>query len=101
MSTVIKAKDWAVKIQYVDSVITCKCEPASNPMAGRTQDGYTSIKGAPTELMVQVNDSGRWRRVWILQFSNAASYFVNVDGHRQYLTAGQLDDAFHKLEVCD
>jgi len=95
-----KTKDWAPAVLYLEDEVTDgRQHPPSNPWAGRTQDGYTSIKGAPTELMLRCGTRNTWRRVWVLQFSNAASYFVNINGERRYLRESQIDEVFHKIEL--
>ena len=66
-------------------------QPAPNPNAGITADGYTSIKGAPTQFMIMVEGKAIWRRVWVLCFSNCASHFVTVEGEKYYLTGGDMD----------
>ena len=86
----IRAKDWAERIQYVQTVDHMKFDMPANPNANRTRDGYTTIKGAPTRFKVKVNGSGRWLRVYVLCFSNALSFFVNLEGERHYLNGQHL-----------
>lgn len=48
-------------------------------------DGYTRRDGSPTETMIKIVGSNCWRRMYVLQFSNAASYFVRVGGKLYFL----------------
>ena len=46
-----------------------------------THEGYTKKSGAPSEYMVKLQGTRQtWRRVYCIQRSNTATYYVNVNG---------------------
>lgn len=47
---------------------------------GMTAAGYTKRGGAPSQWKVRLEGERRWRRVMVLQFSNAGSAFLRVRG---------------------
>jgi hypothetical protein len=55
------------------------------PRGGMSADGYTTNAGAGSEYMIRLHSCKVWRRVYVLQFSNAASFFVNIDKRRIFL----------------
>lgn len=48
------------------------------PRPRLTADGYTRREGSPTAYRALV--AGRWRRVYVWQFSNAGTAFVRIKG---------------------
>ena len=53
--------------------------------------GYTSSSGSPTRYRIQVEGKNRWLRVYALQFSNASSHFVRLNGCRLMLKSTHFD----------
>lgn len=51
-----------------------------DPRRYLTRDGYTKLRGAPSNIMVRLDGETIWRRVMIWQFSNAGTCFVRVAG---------------------
>lgn len=51
-----------------------------DPKPRTTRDGYTKRAGSPTGMMVRLDGETMWRRVYVWQFSNSATYFVRVKG---------------------
>ena len=45
-----------------------------------TREGYTRASGAPTEYMIKVGTSKRWRRVYFICRSNSVTYYVTIKG---------------------
>jgi len=43
-----------------------------------TVDGYTKRSGAPTPLMVKIEGSNRWYRVYQVCFSNSGTNFIKT-----------------------
>jgi len=43
-----------------------------------TVDGYTKRSGAPTPLMVKIEGSNRWYRVYQVCFSNVGTNFIKT-----------------------
>lgn len=56
-----------------------------NPRPRLTADGYTKLEGSPTRLQVQLETDTKWRRVYVLCFSNAATPFVRVNGKPTFI----------------
>ncbi len=50
------------------------------PNWGMTRDGYTVRSGAPTSILVRLENEKRWRRVMVWCFSNAGTLFVRIKG---------------------
>lgn len=50
------------------------------PRYGMAADGYTARSGAPTGLLLRLEGEKRWRRLMVLQFSNAGSVFLRIAG---------------------
>ncbi len=61
-----------------------------NPMPRMTRDGYTTRGGSPIRTQVQLEGETRWRRVYVLQFSNAATAFVKRNGESVYLVGDRF-----------
>lgn len=57
----------------------------TTPSWGMCQSGYTKRSGAPTSLLIQLEGEKIWRRLMVLQFSNAGSCFIKVKGVVQYV----------------
>lgn len=72
-------------IKYADDLspepIVLKEE--GNPKPRLTADGYTQRGGSPSRMKALFQ--GRWYRVYILQFSNAGSAVIKVDGEMLFL----------------
>ena len=68
----------------------------ARPAGGLTVSGYTTARGAGTEYMVKIHGCPVWRRVYCLQFSNAASLFVNIDGGRVFVDHTDIAEALNK-----
>ncbi len=48
------------------------------PRYGIDASGYTLRSGAPTSIMLRLQDEKRWRRLMCWQFSNAGTCFVRI-----------------------
>ena len=59
-----------------------------NPRPRVDSLGYTLRGGSPSTIQVKVSGQpdNRWRRVYVLQFSNAASHFIMLNGERHYIS---------------
>jgi hypothetical protein len=49
-----------------------------NPRPRLTRDGYTERGGSPTTFQIRFKGEKRWRRVYVLQFSNAPTLFIKT-----------------------
>ncbi|MCP4886336.1 MAG: hypothetical protein GY904_06955 [Planctomycetaceae bacterium] len=58
--------------------------------------GYTKLGGSPTDLMLLIE--GRWRRIYVIQFSNAGSVFVNLNREKHFL--GRIETDINELATC-
>ena len=56
-----------------------------NPQPRLSVFGYTLRGGSPTRSQVRLRGETRWRRVYCLCFSNAASHFVKTVKGNLYL----------------
>lgn len=80
------------KVEYLSvPILESRISIPPNGFAGRTQYGYTSVKGSPTRWMIIIDGRKTWRRVWVLCFSNSSSYFININGERFYLKESQME----------
>ena len=52
------------------------CRERGNPRPRLTRDGYTKRGGSPTRF--EVLHAGRWRRVYVVCFSNTETLFVKT-----------------------
>ena len=59
-----------------------------NPWPRLDQFGYTLRGGSPTRIQVQLSGESRWRRVYVLCFSNCASYIVKIKGRDVFVDIG-------------
>ena len=66
-------------VKYLETPIVDVRE-TDRPNWGLTQGGYTVRSGAPTSILVRLEDEKRWRRVMVWCFSNAGTLFVRVRG---------------------
>tara|TARA_Y100000389_G_scaffold48812_1_gene44332 strand:+ start:94 stop:399 length:306 start_codon:yes stop_codon:yes gene_type:complete len=57
--------------------------------------GYTLRGGSPTDLMLLIE--GRWRRIYVIQFSNAGSAFVKLNREQYFL--GRIDHDIRDLAM--
>jgi hypothetical protein len=73
-------------------VAACKEKPIDQ-RPYLTVYGYTKRAGAPTNYMVRLRGEKRWRRVYVLQFSNAGSLFVTINGEAYYTDEFVLREA--------
>lgn len=64
------------------------CKAEGNPQPRLDAYGYTLRSGSPTRYKALVD--GRYRRIYCLCFSNAASYFVRTPSGDQYVSTGQF-----------
>lgn len=55
--------------------------------------GYTLRGGSPTDLMLLIE--GRWRRVYVICFSNSGSTFINLNREQYFL--GRIDHDLRDL----
>jgi hypothetical protein len=78
-------------VTYLDLSIEKATTMGVHPKPKLDKFGYTSPSGSPTIYRIKVEGKNRWLRVYALQFSNAASHFVRLDGRRLMLTGSQLD----------
>jgi len=62
------------------------------PRWGMTSLGYTVRGGAPAQFKVRLQGETRWRRLMIVQFSNAGSCFVRVANERLWVHGEHLPD---------
>lgn len=58
----------------------------SRPQYGMAADGYTKRSGATTDYYVRLVGEKRWRRVYVIQFSNAGSAYVRKDKLEWFLS---------------
>lgn len=59
--------------------------PFASQARGMTRDGYTTRRGCPIGYMVRLEGETRWRRVYVWQFSNAGTCFINIKGEPHVL----------------
>jgi hypothetical protein len=78
-------------VTYLDLPIAKATTKGTPPRPKLDQFGYTSPSGSPTRYRIQVEGKNRWLRVYALQFSNASSHFVRLDGRRLMLNSTHLD----------
>lgn len=50
------------------------------PRWGMAADGYTLSSGAPTSYLIRLEGEKIWRRVMCVQFSNAGTLFIRMNG---------------------
>lgn len=77
-------------VTYLDVPITKATTKGTAPRPKLDQFGYTSPSGSPTSYRIQVEGKRRWLRVYALQFSNASSHFVRLNGRRLMLNGSHL-----------
>ena len=58
--------------------------------------GYTKIGGSPTDLMLLIE--GRWRRIYVICFSNSSSTFINLNREKYFL--GSIEHDINDLATC-
>ena len=66
-------------VKYLQTRIV-ETKRTETPRYGMCVSGYTRRSGAPTSLMIRLEGEKRFRRLMVLQFSNAGSCFVRVNG---------------------
>ena len=78
-------------IRYADPITAVRTDPAA-PRYGRTASGYG--RKIPTRYMVKVASTAhpnRWRRVYVMQYGNAGSAYVVVEGQKLFVPDNVLD----------
>lgn len=65
--------------------IITETRTTKQPQSRLDRYGYTLRSGSPTNLMVKTDVCQAWRRVYVLCFSNAASFFVKVKGEEYFV----------------
>lgn len=65
------------------------------PRPRLTAMGYTKADGSPTTVMVRLFGETRWRRVYVIQYSNMGSCFIKLLGdwvfvHPSYSNSGNV-----------
>jgi hypothetical protein len=73
-------------ITYLPESEIKRARTSETPTSGRTRSGYGNR--IPTSYELQLSDR-RWRRVYVVQWSNAGSAYINVNGKPHYL--GSID----------
>lgn len=69
---------------YTDTVHVSGIKATKVPMAGfGGQDAFGYGPKIPTRYMVRY--SGRWRRVYVMQYANAGSAYIVVNGEDRFL----------------
>jgi hypothetical protein len=71
-------------IEYLKKSEVRSAKRTAQPRPRLNVYGYTLRGGSPTDAMVQLSD-GRWRRVYVLCWSNCSSLFVKVGGRSLFL----------------
>ena len=68
-------------------IVAAKFDDTAKPRM--TPSGYTQLSGSPTDMMVKLSgvrrtrSNGRWRRVYVVQVSNVASYHIKIKGENR------------------
>lgn len=57
----------------------------AQPSWGMTREGYTYRTGAPSSLLVRLEGEKIWRRLMVIQISNAGSCFLRIRGERFFV----------------
>jgi len=81
------------------SYISCPLKKEGNPLPRLTSDGYTVRAGSPTRFKVLFEN--HWRRVYILQFSNNGSLFINANGRKYFLNTVFQGDLEASVNIGD
>lgn len=68
----------------VDALIVDARESTRKPRDRLTRDGYTVAAGSPTSIEVRLFGEKRWRRVYVVCFSNIGSCFIRTKTGRIY-----------------
>ena len=82
-------------IQYLDASTIREAGMTRSPSYGYTSSGYTVRSGAPSKWMIRLAGEARWRRVYVVCFSNVGSSFVRIKGRRYYID-GEAENAILK-----
>jgi hypothetical protein len=75
-----------------DGYVVAEVAIRGSPLPRLTRDGYTQRSGSPTAYVVRLAFEDRWRRVYCIQYSNAGSLFIRVNGARVFLSLFTLDN---------
>jgi len=68
-------------------IVAAKFDDTARPRMASS--GYTQLSGSPTDMMVKLSgirrtrSNGRWRRIYIVQVSNVASYHIKIKGENR------------------
>ena len=77
-------------------IVAAKFDDTAKPRM--TPSGYTQLSGSPTDMMVKLSgvrrtrSNGRWRRVYVVQVSNVASYHIKIKGENRPISDCTLED---------
>lgn len=74
---------------YLETKIA-EVKTTKRPSYGMTRDGYTKLSGAPSSYLLRLEGEKIWRRLMILQFSNAGSYFLKIKGETKIVKDSML-----------
>lgn len=72
-----------IKYAEKENGFPCELKEEGNPLPRLDSQGYTLKGGSPTRYKALFK--GRWYRVYCVQFSNAGSNFIKVNGENLYL----------------
>ncbi len=73
-------------VKHIEPGMIVETKRTEAPRWGMTVFGYTVRSGAPTSMMVRLKGEKRWRRLMVLQFSNAGSCFLRVRGEMLFVS---------------
>lgn len=74
----------------ISEVRSAKVDTTARPRL--TVDGYTKLSGSPTHYKVRLASTGRWHRVYCVQFSNCPSFHIKTREGDRVISDGTLDD---------
>lgn len=83
-------RDLPMPTPTLDRIIVAAKRDYPNTQYGTTTDGYTKRSGAPTSIMIRLENETRWRRLMVWQFSNAGTLFVRIKGEPYIVNEWQL-----------
>jgi hypothetical protein len=70
-----------MSVSYTDPALVTETRQTEEPTYGRNADGYGGK--LPTRHMIRY--AGRWRRVYVMCYSNSGTAYVVVNGANQVL----------------
>lgn len=79
-------------VKYAPAIAEVRTVPVTKNacMRGMTRDGYTTRRGCPIDRMVRLDGETRGRRVYVWQFSNAGTCFINIKGEPHVVRDSEL-----------